>query len=196
MKKRNIELLNLKNLTKKQEKKKKQLIDYKWIITVTLLAFFMSLVFSFISEVALPNLPLVLSIILVLLFIFLGILFDMIGVSVTSSDIEAFNSMSSRKVRGAKTAVKLMKQADKVSSFCNDVIGDICGIISGSAGALIAASISTTFSINAIIVALFITATTAALTIGGKALGKTYAINKGNIILYRVSCMISYFVKE
>jgi CBS domain containing-hemolysin-like protein len=196
MKKRNIELLNLKNLTKKQEKKKKQLIDYKWIITVTLLAFFMSLVFSFISEVALPNLPLVLSIILVLLFIFLGILFDMIGVSVTSSDIEAFNSMSSRKVRGAKTAVKLMKQADKVSSFCNDVIGDICGIISGSAGALIAASISTTFSINAIIVALFITAITAALTIGGKALGKTYAINKGNIILYRVSCMISYFVKE
>ena len=62
-----------------------------------------------------------------LFFIFLGILFDIIGVAVTSSDDKIFHSMSARKVRGAKVAVKFHKNAEKVSSFCCDVVGDICG---------------------------------------------------------------------
>ena len=45
-----------------------------------------------------------------------------------------YHAMSSKKIKGAKKAVSFKKNADKVSSFCNDVIGDICGIISGSAG--------------------------------------------------------------
>ena len=190
------ELLNLKTLTKKEEKQKKKLVDKTWIIKITLLAFTMSLFFSLLSESLLPNVPLIIEAIIILLFVGIGISFDMIGVAVTSVDISPFNSMASRKVKGAKTAVKLIQKKDKVSSFCNDVIGDICGIISGSAGALIASSISVELKANILIVSLLVTALIASLTIGGKALGKSYAVNKGNIIIFRFSHILAKFVKE
>ncbi|WDC83794.1 hypothetical protein PL321_14940 [Caloramator sp. mosi_1] len=69
--------------------------------------------------------------------IFVGIIFDIIGVAVTAAEEAPFHSLASRKVKGAKTAVKLIRNADKVSNFCNDVIGDICGVVSGAAGAII-----------------------------------------------------------
>lgn len=187
------EILNLKILTKKKEKKHKQIVDKKWVASITILAFVLSFFFSFVSEITLPNTTLWVEIILVLAFIFLGVLFDMIGVAVTSADIKPFNSMSSRKVKGAKMAVSLIQKADKVSSFCNDVIGDICGIISGSAGAIISKTIADTFSLNVFFVTLFTTAIIAALTIGGKALGKSYAINKNNMILYKFAKFLSNF---
>ena len=34
-----------------------------------------------------------------------------------------------------------IRNAGRVSSFCNDVIGDICGVISGSAAAVISARV-------------------------------------------------------
>ena len=111
----------------------------------------------------------------------------MVGVAVTSADLEPFNSMSSRKVRGAKTAVKLIQNAEKVSSFCNDVIGDICGVVSGSAGAILSVGLANHYKGNPLWITLLTTAFIASLTIGGKALGKSYAINKNNIILYQFS---------
>ena len=120
----------------------------------------------------------------------------MIGVAVTSADEKPFHSMSARKVKGANIAVMFKKNADKVSSFCNDVIGDICGIISGSAGVIIATFLANTFEINIFIVTLLVTAIIAALTIGGKALGKSIAINKSNYILYEFSKLVSHFYKK
>lgn len=190
------ELLNLKILTKKREKKNKVFVDKGWVIKITFLAFLLSFLFSFVSEVTLPNVALWVEIVLVLAFIFLGVLFDMIGVAVTSAEASPFHSMSSRKVKGAKTAVKLLQNADKVSSFCNDVIGDICGIISGSAGAIISVTLAANLKVNPFITTLFTTAIIAALTIGGKAIGKSYAINKNNIILFRFSKFLSRFTKE
>ena len=104
--------------------------------------------------------------------------------------------MNSRKVKGASIAVKFKKNADKVSSFCCDVIGDICGIISGAAGTTIAAIIMTTYSLNPMIVSLTVAATIAALTIGGKAVGKSFAINKSDIILYGFAKFVSTFYKK
>ena len=79
-----------------------------------------------------------LGIIVTLLFVLLGILFDIVGVSVTAADEAVFHSMNSRKVKGASTAVMFKKNADKVSNFCCDVVGDICGIVSGSTAISIA----------------------------------------------------------
>ncbi len=191
-----IEFLNLKNLTKKREKKEKVLVNFSWIGKITCIAFFMSLFFSFLSEIFIPNVNVLLGIIIVFLFIALGVLFDMIGVAVTSAEVKPFHSMSARKVKGAKTAVKFIKNADKVSSFCNDVIGDICGIISGSAGAIIATSLSQYYHLDSLVTALFVTAIIAALTIGGKALGKSVAINKNNIILFEFAKFVKTFKKE
>lgn len=177
----------------KKIKKKKNGTDYSWIIKITLIAFAISFCFSFISETTLPNVNVIIGIVLVLVFIILGVIFDMIGVSVTSADEKSFHSMSSRRVRGAKTAVILKKNAEKVSSFCNDVIGDICGIISGSAGVVIASKIALKLNLPVFLVTLSVTALIAALTIGGKALGKGIAINKGNEILFMFSKFISIF---
>ena len=172
-------------MKKVRKKNKKSNTDYNWIIKITLLAFVISLVFSFISETTLPNVGLFLGIILVFVFIILGVIFDMIGVSVTSSDESKFHSMSARKVRGAKTAVLLKKNAEKVSSFCNDVIGDICGIISGSAGVVIASKLASNLNVSIFTTSLIVTSIIAALTIGGKALGKGVVIGKVEQIFCR-----------
>ncbi len=190
------ELKNLKTITQRKERKNKKIVDLKWILKITILAFTLSVFFTFLCEMALPKVDILIEILLIILFILLGVLFDMVGVAVTSADIEPFNSMSSRKVKGAKTAVKLIQRADKVSSFCNDVIGDICGIVSGSAGTIVSVSLSNTLSLSPLLTTLITTACIASLTIGGKALGKSYAVNKNNIILYKFAKLLSPFNKE
>ena len=182
--------------TSKRPVKNKKLVDYNWIIKITVATFFISLVFSMVSETIIPNANIIISVILVLLFIGIGILFDIIGVSITVADIKVFNSMSSKNIKGAKLAVKLIKNAEKVSSFCNDVIGDICGIISGSTAASIAIIISSKFNFNMLIVSLIITAIVASLTIGGKAIGKSIAINKSDSIIYKFSSLLSFFYRK
>ncbi len=187
------ELENLVEQTKKKEKIKKEKVNWKWIFTIVGIAFLISFSLSFIANSLIPNLSLILGIILTLLFILIGILFDIIGVAVTTADEAVFHSMNSRKVKGAKIAVKFKKNADKVSSFCCDVIGDICGVISGAAGTAIAAILITDYHMNLILTGLFITAIISSLTIGGKAIGKSFAINKSDIILYSFAKFISTF---
>ena len=169
--------------------------DYNWIIKLILIAFIISILFSLVSELAIPNLNIYFSILLALFIIFIGVIFDMIGVAVTTADIAVFNSMASKKKKGAKTAIWLKKNADKVSSFCNDVIGDICGIISGSTGAVIAINISNKFNINGLVTTIIVMSIISAITIGGKAIEKTYAINKSKKIVYRFACVISVIIK-
>lgn len=193
MQKKNNELKNLIEDTKKKEKIKKETVDKKWIIIIVCLSFTISFVFSLISQLTIPNLSLWLGILITLLFIAIGILFDIIGVSVTSADEKVFHSMNSRKVKGASVAVKFKKNADKVSNFCCDVIGDVCGIISGAAGTTITAILVSKFGFNLLFTGLVVAATIAALTIGGKAMGKSFAINKSNIILYEFAKFISNF---
>ena len=190
------ELENLIEVTKKKEKVKKEHVDKKWIATVVIVAFLTSFTLSFISEMTIPNLSLWLGILVTLFFIFLGIFFDIIGVSVTTADEAVFHSMSSRKVKGANVAVKFKKNADKVSSFCCDVIGDVCGIISGAAGTTIAAILVSQFKFNTLFTSITIAAIIASITIGGKAIGKSFAINKSNIALYEFAKFISNFYKK
>lgn len=190
------ELKNLIEVTKKKEKIKKETVDVKWIITIVCLSFAISFSLSFISQMTIPNFPLWLGIIVTLVFVLLGILFDIIGVSVTSADEAVFHSMSSRKVKGASVAVKFKKNADKVSSFCCDVIGDICGIISGAAGTTITAILVMDYHFNLLITGLVVSAIIASLTIGGKAIGKSFAINKSSIILYGFAKFVSNFYKK
>lgn len=185
-----------KNSIKKELKRKKlELIDYGWIIKIIILAFTISFAFSFLSETIIPNVNIVVGIIILFIFILIGILFDMIGVAVQSADVAPFHSMNSRKVKGANIAVKFKKNADKVSSFCNDVIGDICGIISGTAGSIIALKIANVLGFNSFYVILIVTALISAITISGKAMGKSIAINKSNYILYEAAKVISQFYK-
>ena len=114
----------------------------------------------------------------------------------TSTDEEPLHAMSSKKIKGAKKAVSFKKNADKVSSFCNDVIGDICGIVSGSAGVTIATSLSEKLNTSVLYTGLVITALTAALTIGGKAFFKSIAIKNSNQIVHMTAKVLSIFEKK
>lgn len=184
------------NKARKKPIKDKKKIDVKWVSLITIVSFFISLVFSFIGEVIIPNAHILVSAILIFAFVGLGILFDMIGISVTVADVKTFNSMATKKVKGAHLAVRLIKNADKVSSFCNDVIGDICGIISGSVGVSISIIVANKFNISLLAVTLLVTAAIAAMTIGGKAIGKSIAINRSNRILYRFVTVLSIFYRK
>ena len=193
--KKNKDLENLKVQTRRKEKIKKELVDKRWILTILIISFIISFLLSFVSEITVPNFNLVIGVIVTLLFIILGILFDIIGVSVTTADEKVFHSMNSRKVKGANIAVLFKKNSEKVSSFCCDVVGDICGVISGSTAVTISTLISKATSVNLFFMTLLTTAIVASLTIGGKAIGKSFAINKCDIILYEFSKFVSYFYK-
>ena len=114
---------------------------------------------------------------ILLAIVLVGIVFDIIGVAVTSADEKPFHSMAARKVPGSMEALRLLRSAERVSSICNDVIGDICGVVSGSAAATIAAQILQNFEFTwSQMIPLLMSALVAGITVGGKAIGKTFAI--------------------
>jgi len=170
--------------------------NLKWIITVTILAFVISIVMNLFATLTLEGVSLLIAILITLIFIFIGIIFDIIGVAVTSGDEVAFHSMSARKIKGGKIGVKLIKNTEKVSSICCDVIGDVCGIISGTSGVAIVAIIIKTTNANELLVTLIVTGIISALTIGGKAVGKGISINKSKEIVTMVSKTLSIFQKK
>ena len=164
--------------------------DNKWILLVTIFAFIITLFFSSVSQLLLKNINIFVGVLIILLFIFLGIIFDIIGVAVQSSSEEPFHAMASKKIKGAHTAKRMIKNSAKVSSFCNDVIGDICNIITGSSTIVVSSAIAYKYSFDYSFTLLIFTSIVASLTIGGKALGKAIAVNNSEKILHTVSKII------
>ena len=124
---------------------------------------------------------------ILLAIILIGIIFDIIGMAVATADEKPFHSMAARKVPGAHEAIRLLRNAERVSSICNDVVGDICGVVSGSASATIAVQVLTNFAFEwPQIVSLLMSGLAAGLTVGGKAIGKTIAVNSCTQIVHTV----------
>ncbi len=184
------------NKIKKRNRVIKKTIDKKWIIQVFTISFVLTMVLSGSSSAILKNVNVLVGTLLVIFFIVVGVVFDMIGIAVASADQKPFHSMATKQVKGSKMAIKLIKNAEKVSSFCNDVIGDVCNIISGSVGAVVILSIATTNNFDPIVASLLGTSIIAALTIGGKAMGKSYAINKSELIIYEFAKVLKFFSSE
>jgi CBS domain containing-hemolysin-like protein len=101
--------------------------------------------------------------------------------------------MASRRIKGAKQCIWIIRNSEKVSSFCNDVVGDISGIISGATGAVVISRIVMATSVDELLIQLVLTSLIAALTIGGKALGKGFAINYNNQIIFLVGKVLYLF---
>nr|PZN03490.1 MAG: hypothetical protein DIU66_07355 [Bacillota bacterium] len=168
----------------------------KWIRKVVILTFGLSVFFGLISETLMENLNLILSIFILACIILVGIFFDIIGIAVTSADEAPFHAMAARKIPGSKEGVRLIRNADVVSNFCNDVVGDISGIISGAAGATIVAKIvSGNNEVLDIIVSTLIAGLISTITVGGKALGKSVAIKNSKQIVYKVGYLL-YLLKR
>ena len=117
------------NKIKKRDKVIKKTIDLKWIFQISILAFIISLAFSGGSNALLKSVNVSFGIAIIIFFIAIGVLFDMIGIAVASAEEKAFHSMATKRVKSSKIAIKMIKNAEKISAFCNDVVGDICNII-------------------------------------------------------------------
>ena len=189
-------------LNDKKVKFKKNLVggkkeSKKWIILITLFSFAMSAFFLAVSELIFQNASNLIAFITVFIIVFIGIVFDIIGIAVTAADEAPFHAMASRKYFGAKRSLKLIRNANKVSSFCNDVVGDICGIISGTAGALIVMRIAQSKgAMESALYGLIVSGTIAAVTVGGKAMGKTVAISNSNYIAYKVGIVLQFICSK
>lgn len=171
--------------------KKERIKKIRWVAIIFFATIFISGMISFVSEEVMDNSSMGVAFVILLMIVFLGIAFDIIGVAVTSADEKPFHSMAARKMPGAQEAIKLLRNAERVSSICNDVIGDICGVVSGSAAATITAQILTNFTFTwPRMIMLMMSALVAGLTVGGKAIGKTFAINSCTKIIYQVGKMI------
>lgn len=164
----------------------------QWVAEVFAVTIVVSGAISMLSETMLAGSGIIAAFIILLVIVFVGIIFDVIGVAVTSANEKPFHSMAARKVPGAKEAIALLRNAERVSSVCNDVVGDICGVISGSASAAIAARMIDHFTFAwPRIITLFMSAMIAGLTVGGKAIGKTYAIRSCTEIVHSAGKLIA-----
>lgn len=180
----------------KKSQKLKIKPDWHWITTIFGTTIGISAAMSFFSNEILSGGGLILSFAVLLVIILIGILFDIIGVSVTAAEEKPFHSMAAKKVPEAREALKMLRRAERVSSFCNDVVGDICGVISGSAAAVIAAKAITGMSpVLGSVVQLLLSAVVAGLTVGGKAFGKSIAMNNSTAILH-AAAKVMYLVKS
>jgi hypothetical protein len=173
---------------------KKNKSNKKWALTVTISAFVISVLLGLITTTVVRDLSVLIAFFVLILVILLGIIFDIIGMAVATAVEAPFHAKSSKRVRGAKESLTLIKNAEKVSSFCNDVIGDIAGVISGGLAATIAISIHTTMPfLTALGANLLMTATVSAVTVGGKALGKNVAITESIFIVEKCGLVIYGF---
>lgn len=184
-----------KKHTKQSKKENKKEVKKKmpWALYVFFLSLLISAALSFLSNEALAGAGLTLAFGVLIAFIMLGIVFDIIGVAVTAADERPFHSMAAHRMPGAREALRLIRKANQVSSFCNDVVGDICGIVSGSTAAVIVVRLHEAFGAESIITSLAITSLASGLTIGGKAIGKTFAIDKSTTVLCLVGRFLHFF---
>jgi hypothetical protein len=162
----------------------------KWVVMVFLLSFILSASMMVASSKIMEGVNVYIALLVLLIIIVINILFDTVGTAVTAAEEAPFHAMASRKLYGARQALRLIRNADKVSNFCNDVIGDICGVISGSASALIVIKLAR--SEDAGIIEFILTGLVASLTVGGKSIGKTVAIKHSNYIVYKVSVILKF----
>lgn len=176
--------------------KKERNKTIRWVVTIFLVTILISATISLISDEIMAASNIAVAFCILLAIVLIGIIFDVIGVAVTSADEKPFHSMAARKVPGSAEAIRLLRNAERVSSICNDVIGDVCGVVSGSASATIAAQILQNFEFTwPRIVSLVMSALVAGLTVGGKAVGKTFAINSCTAIVSGVGKVI-YFLRN
>ena len=175
-------------LSRKQKRK-----TALWVLLIFIVTIVVSAIISLISEEVMAGSGMLSAFVILFAIVLLGILFDVIGVAVTSADEAPFHAMAARKVPGAKESIRLLRKADKVSSICNDVIGDICGVVSGSAAATIAVQLLQTFTFSwERLASLMMSAMVAGVTVGGKALGKSFAVNSSTTIVHTVGKLICW----
>lgn len=188
---------NDKQIKKKISKKKKFPSWLSWGLGVFFLSFALTVIFSFLTEISIKGSPAYICVIVLLVLLVLNIGCDMLANAVITCDPDPFHAMASNKIKGAKRAVTLCKNSTKLGSIFADVIGDICGIVSGAAGASLVIYIAIEGnSTSELIASIGVSAVIGALTIGGKAIFKHFAMKFNKQIVFGFAKFTTLFKKE
>lgn len=181
----------------KKNKKSEKVSQRRWLLLIFISTFALSAVFNMLSTELVENVNnIIISVIVLIIVVLVGVAFDMIGTAVTAADEVPFHAMASDKKKGAKQSLMLIKNADRVSNVCADVIGDICGVLSGATAALIAGNVAKMLGQTDITVTtLLVTATVTALTVWSKGLFKQVAINNSTKIITGIGRFLAIFSK-
>jgi CBS domain containing-hemolysin-like protein len=157
----------------------------RWVAVITFWTFILAIVLSIITQLLFGVVEsFFVALIILLVIIVTGILFDMIGIAATAADEVPLLAKAAKKVPGAREALYLLRNADRFANFCNDVVGDISGIISGVLGAYLVLRLVTSGFLQANpFFSIVATGLISAVTVGGKALGKTLAIERSTEII-------------
>jgi CBS domain containing-hemolysin-like protein len=155
-------------------------------VRVGALSFVLAGMVNYLGDLTLQRAPAVLAVLVVLVLIGIGIAFDILGTAVTAADQVPLNAMASKKVPGARQALWLVRNADRVANFANDVVGDVTGAVSGAAGGTVALQLSEALQGGAALdqlISLAVIGAIAGLTVGGKAAGKTLALTRATDVV-------------
>lgn len=149
----------------------------------------MAFIFTVVSTTVLEGVDWAIGMVIVIMLVLNGIFFDILGLASASASEVPFHGMASEKVKGSRQAIYIVRNADRFSNFCNDVVGDISSVISGAAGAAVVAKLAFASDSDnwwySAAVSIIFTAMVSALTVGGKAMGKSFAIYYStNIVLF------------
>ena len=175
----------------KSNEKPKAGPDVRWIVTVFLVSMTTSALLSLICNELVGHMATVLQFVVLLAIIFIGIIFDIIGLAVATADEKQFHSMAARKIKEGKIAVAMIRNAEKMSSICNDIVGDICGIVSGATAASIAMRVFVDPEVS-FVGNLLMTALVSGMTIGGKAIGKFFGMNFSEDIIFVIAKLVKF----
>ena len=187
-----------KEVKNKKKKNRKRMPDWlAWGLSVLAISFALTVVFSFLTEVSIKGSPVYICVIVLVVLLVLNIGCDLLANAIITCNPEAFHAMASNKIKGAKRAVAFCRNATKLGSIFADIIGDICGIVSGAAGTAlvvyIAASGGKTIEL---IASIGVSAVIGALTVGGKAIFKHFAIKYNKQIVFGFAKFTTFFKKE
>lgn len=172
----------------------------KWSSGIAVITLVLAALFSIVSTLLLGDATWAVGMMIVFFIILIGVVFDIIGVAATACDEKPFHAMAAKRVHGSKQSIFITRNADRVANFCNDVVGDISGIVSGTAAAVVVIELTVQLGFGEKsgfqnVLSILFTSVVAAVTVGGKAFGKTFAIRYATDIIFQIGRLF-YFVEE
>ena len=148
------------------------------------------------SELLVKRTTMIVAWVLLLVVIGVGILFDIIGTAAAAATETPHHARAANKVFGAKQAVRLVRNADTVANFSNDIVGDVAGTLSGAMAATIIMDLLRLYPVlddKVIILNTIMLALVASITVTGKAFGKSLAISEADEIIFVVGKIVATF---
>jgi CBS domain containing-hemolysin-like protein len=172
----------------------------RWSVLISMVTFVMACIFTVAASSLLDGVTWGIGMLIVIILISIGVVFDLLGLAAAAANEAPFHGMASAKVRGSRQAIYIIRNADRFSNICNDVIGDMTSVISGAAVTVVVIKLLNSYGngddFMRTVVTVIFTAIVSALTVGGKAVGKSFAIHFSTAIVLFIGQIFYHLEKR